>query len=833
MNTTVSKSFGLALLLAVGILAVMVAMGTFSAQKAGAVADEVTTVTTDPSPASAGGAIELRIAISNDGTALDDFARVKIKLADFGLPASIDTRDVYIDTADGGGDNDGNPDGVTVSGDTITLRLNNTTDDGGASIGANGSATIIFWTEAGITAPATAGSYRIEVDGNEAPEDQAIVISASLAVDPGKGAGSTEITVTGKAFASGTGSLFSQAVIDPDYNEDGIFDAVIDTSPEGTDPTVGDGHYNVDVNGNNEPDYLIAESTTQDNDGYVAVAIGGSPGTNDEDAIGLGYEIGGDSTASAPDNIPTITRPEDDPERSRLKGVTADDGAFETTIDAADLKKRKMDGRSIITFRDSDGGEDTTVFTVTGTTTLGSDSVGKGKVLKISISDWIETLPTLVKIDGEDLAIVAKDGTTAYTVERDEDNADTFYVKVSGKVGLGNKTVVLFGNDDNDTPADTTDDTANGKRLDSAMVEVTAVGLTVSPSIALVGREVTVTGSGFAGKVMKIEIGGVTTCDGVEDCGIDVASGGRVVAAFPIPNDGKLADADDYTIMVTDDQDRIGTGTVTIPEPTLTVDPAESRIGSTINLSGAGWPTGTGANLVAIYYGDDRYATATTGSSGEWSASIDVPDAAEVGETNTITAKASVGETVDDEDNVTQEADHKTPDAVLTLSSGQAQRGTTITVSGHNFHTYRPVMIEIDGSPVTPAGTTTDGDGSFTADVLVPGISLGNKNLKVTVNKVPVVEFLEIVSTPVVTTKTVEEVFGDLIDNDSLTTVWRYDFDTRTWTSYTTDPETSFGNDLFELDSGDILYVHVSSDQSFSHQKGETLMMGWSLITLN
>ena len=36
MNTTVSKSFGLALLLAVGILAVMVAMGTFSSQQAGA-----------------------------------------------------------------------------------------------------------------------------------------------------------------------------------------------------------------------------------------------------------------------------------------------------------------------------------------------------------------------------------------------------------------------------------------------------------------------------------------------------------------------------------------------------------------------------------------------------------------------------------------------------------------------------------------------------------------------------------------------------------------------------------------------------------------------------
>ena len=101
------------------------------------------------------------------------------------------------------------------------------------------------------------------------------------------------------------------------------------------------------------------------------------------------------------------------------------------------------------------------------------------------------------------------------------------------------------------------------------------------------------------------------------------------------------------------------------------------------------------------------------------------------------------------EPNVTQEADHKTPDAVVTLSSAQAQRGTTITVSGDNFNVFRPVMIEIDGSNVAPSATTTDGTGSFSAEVRVPGLSLGNKNLKVSVNNVPVVEFLEIVATPV------------------------------------------------------------------------------------
>ena len=63
--------------------------------------------------------------------------------------------------------------------------------------------------------------------------------------------------------------------------------------------------------------------------------------------------------------------------------------------------------------------------------------------------------------------------------------------------------------------------------------------------------------------------------------------------------------------------------------------------------------------------------------------------------------------------------------------------------------------------------------------------------------------------------------FADLIENGSLQTIWAYDFDTGQWSSYTTDPETAFGNDLFEVDSGDILYINVTGEQSFSHQKGD------------
>ena len=563
---------------------------------------------------------------------------------------------------------------------------------------------------------------------------------------------------------------------------------------------------------------------------YVAV-LPGFEGTvtAEAGAVDLGYTITLAPAPTAPATTPlvgtpTIDTPPDDPDRTSLKtGVTAADGAFETTVDAKDLKKAMSDGRSVITFRDSDGGEATTVFTVTGTTTLGSDSVGKGKTLKISISDWVADEPIDVKIDGESLDIVDGDGED-YTVELDKDNAATFYVKVSGKVGLGTKTVVLFGPD---TDAD--DDTALD-RLDSASVEITAVDLTVSPSIAVVGREVTVTGSGFAKDVVKIEIGGVAHCDNTTDdeCGIAVASGGRVVAAFNIPNHEDLADAGDYTIKVTDDEGRIGTGTVSIPDRTLSVDPLESRIGSTINLSGAGWPTGTGPNLVGIYYDGIQYATAVTGADGTWTASIGVPNDAGVGATHTVEAMATVGGA--DDPNVMAEADHSTPAAVVTLSSAQAQRGSTITVSGENFHTFQTVMIDIAGTPVTPSGLTTDGDGRFSGEVLVPGLSLGNKNLKVDVNDVPVVEFLEIVATPVVTTMAAADVFEPLATAGVLTVVWHFDNDTKAWSFYDPRPAVAAAVDLTMVSSGDNVWIQVTADMEF---QGEALTTGWNNITLD
>ena len=891
MNTKVVKSFGLALIVAVGVLALLLATGTFSPQKAGAQETDlvhggsISVTPNDPGPG-ATGAFTVTFRAE---AAIGGFERLAVELEGFGVPSSIERTAVQIRTF--GVDTErgdtvgaiGFADDVSVSGNTITLEIyastaDNTPDD--IEIPLNTWVDLVFRQRAGLTAPAEAGDYAVSVA--EETNEEAVTVSRSLSVDPTKGGSATEITVSGKAFANGTASLYTVTLVSPDGNGDGI----IDTLTQIAGATVGDGaddftddQFELDVDGDGDANYFVFAN--DDDSAYIITPL--VFGENDDpvtetnaathaDATLVSYTIIGrpqdalDRPANDPDTgdadeasmaeLPSLMYKTAD--AKLLKDVTVSDGAFSTTILAEDLDFGGSQNMSYVRIIDANGDDDYARFQVTGTTSLGSDSVGKGKLLKISLSDWIGDLPDEVKIGGETVAVpgVVDDAATEDKDESvasgflDEDgdplttstnptgmlmdsmfNDDgvlNFYVKVSGEVGLGTKSVVLFS--DGDPLAGARDS-----------VGITAVDLTVSPSTALVGREVTVTGSGFTGNVKEIKVGKATICDSVTDCNIQVASGGRVVAAFNIPNEEVLKDADDYTITITDTGGRVGNGSVTIPEPTLTVDPLESRIGSTINLSGTGWPTGTGANLVGLYYDTVQYASAITDSSGEWSASIEVPHEVDVGSTHDVEAKATVGGASAEDNNVTQKAKHSTPDAVVTLSSATAQRGTSVTVSGENFNVFETVMIEIGDSNATPAGTTTDGVGSFSADVLVPGLALGNKNLKVTVKGVPVVEFLEIVATAPAPTEPAStdpaDVFASLIEDGVLVEFWGYNNDAGEWQVF--NPSLSEGESMALETAGVLMtstssieagWLNLSEDATF---QGKDRSAGWSLIPLN
>jgi hypothetical protein len=714
MNTRLGKSFGLAFVVAVGILALMFALGTFNSQQVGADVDDTAnatkSVTTNPDAPGPGAGIGMTLMFQLDSLAVV-FDEITISLEDFGVPATIAERSISVRV----GDSAGAAAAVDVSGDNIVVELPDLNDDiAGLGIDVGAVISIIIRKNAGITVPSTAGDYPVTVAYNDddAVELGKVEIDATLSVDPEEGGSGTEVTVSGKAFANGTGTL----------------------STHDGDPTT----------------------------------------------------------------------------KSDLKDVTVANGAFSTTVAAKDLVKAADNGVSVIMIRDADGFEAMGEFTVTGTTTLGADSVGKGELLKISIADWIGLVPDVVRIGGTPLDIVDEDGSD-YDVVRDADNADTFYVKVSGDIGLGTKTVVLLNGND---------------RLDTASVEITSLDLSVSPSSAVPGQEITVEGTGFTSgsKLDTLTVGGVAQItlsnrNLVSD--YDVLSGGRIVISFKVPDgvtDGSK------NIQVTDDDSRVGEVSLTVPEPTITLNPDTSRRGTDVSVSGTGFPANS--NITVDYgSGEPGIATGRTDSTGNFTTSFGIPSDATIGGDATVKASVTAGGT-----DYEAEATHAVPDKAITVTPEVARSGDTVMIVGTGFPRYSDVRVKIGDGEFRATNSRTDGVGDFTVSVIIPGIDSGTHVIQVDAGGQIATWVITVPDAAVITTRPSGDVFEPLMTAGVLTVVWHFDNDTKAWSFYDPRPEVAAAVDLTMVSSGDNVWIQVTANMDF---QGEMLTAGWNLVTLD
>ncbi len=404
--------------------------------------------------------------------------------------------------------------------------------------------------------------------------------------------------------------------------------------------------------------------------------------------------------------------------------------------------------------------------------------------------DDMIVMPPEVRFAGT--AIPADDVTDA-----GDTDAKTWNAKVpGGRIGSVQLRVIVTTVDPDD------DDEVVTTSLDDT-ITIGTKALTLDVITAVPGQRLNIRGSGFtSGDDMiaagEVKVGGVEATDS----DMDVDPNGNIDITIRVPNNVK---AGSRPVRIEDKGGVIGTASLTVPTPVLSIDPTESRIGTSVMVTGTGFPAN---DLVLVSYGGNAVGSAASDATGNFSVSITVPNTANIDDEHNVTAMPQIN----DKSTSAKAVKHSTPDEVVTLSPSTATPGQLITVSGENFRPFTVIdSIKIGDVTVGSAiGASTDANGSFSAsNIQVPllnpaqylvsvsasgtGNGLGNAYLDVVT---------EVASTDPA------DVFASLIANGSLATVWHLDAATQSWTSFSTDPDLAAFNDLTSI-TGDQVYVLI------------------------
>ena len=200
---------------------------------------------------------------------------------------------------------------------------------------------------------------------------------------------------------------------------------------------------------------------------------------------------------------------------------------------------------------------------------------------------------------------------------------------------------------------------------------ITGAQLSVTPSVVVPNQSVTITGHGFTGNSRLgnsaatsgsggPKAAGETTLSGIHIGGtqidwekiddnelIDIDSGGNWVATVVIPVKSPATISGVYELKAFDSDGRPGVTQITVKPRTVDFEPMESRVGTTVTVTGTGWiasnsaPGADSANISVDYYlpgeaDSDASARANPDSDGNFTATIRVPLNASIPSTNRV-----------------------------------------------------------------------------------------------------------------------------------------------------------------------------------------------------
>ena len=496
-------------------------------------------------------------------------------------------------------------------------------------------------------------------------------------------------------------------------------------------------------------------------------------------------------------------------------------------------------------------------------------TVNVGSKLKIIISDWEDHY--------QEIAAVRIGGQSAYVTGVEEyencfQYADAYYadsnriiyleVKVPLGVPPGEQTVSVYDHEqlehidsngesipDKKSCQDLTATERMGSATGSAVtarlkgqpiaiaaetIEITTKALSLSQSEAVRGQKITITGSGFnrapqgQDDIKTVSINGQSVDTDLSR--LEVGANGEVAVTITVPTEARTGDNE---VRVIGWDDTLGQANLKVPEASLTLDPAESRRGTDVLVTGSGF---IADKLVLVTYGDggdlsngDDYAGHDhADAKGNITLSFPVPLTAQIGALYKVIAVVETtanGEPLQ----VRAEADHTIPSGGLTVTPVSVLPGDTITIRSENLPAFALVRpVQIGGRDVTPIPNPyTDMNGALEIEVTVPPLEMGEQTVRIEASGVVLTQIIEIAEPPF--SGPPSAVFRELIGAGVLLRVWRLDPSYQGWNIFDPRPDFADLNTLTEVNSGDLVLINLNEPYAF---QGDALEVGWNIVFL-
>jgi hypothetical protein len=583
-------------------------------------------------------------------------------------------------------------------------------------------------------------------------------------------------------------------------------------------------------------------------------------GTRDSGEIDLGSAIvGGDDTFSASVTVTVPPFVAGNGSGTDINYINAVDGRNNTLNSAGDftIPKFKVEGSVAVTPGNAGVGDTVQIdlkdFDATGTTAFTATSS----------TGLLDGVP-LIKLGGK----VVDTPTGAINASGEA----TFNVAIPNGVSSGTQALEITG-----------DGASFAGSTRRANIVISSAILTLTPEAALVPNQtVTVIGRGYttggnatintnadassltisgSSAHLKTNAGNDTKKKLNEGNSISVDNGGNWSASLVIPITTVSTTAGTKELKITDSSGREGVVAMNLAPRTLVMTPSESRVGTTVNISGTGYPadnTKTGSDStpsVTIEYtvsGTARsVATLTPDSSGNITGSFVVPLDAGIPSTNAVRAKYTIPKNDADTatgGEVTTAVTHEVPRAILSIDPVDGPVGTLTTITGEGFKTFSTVKtLQVGDIDVRPAPVpATDEMGGFSTTVVIPQLNTGTHSVKGEVSTTTASGTFTVLAAiatatpaPVVASEAPADALAALISNsDNLQRVWHFDPSAQSeapdfgWYLYDPRPVFAAANSVDEMAGGKFYWINVREAQTaILGGASRSLFAGWNPVT--